>query len=548
VIGGNVKIRILSVILTLCAIVLACRILSVYTPIAKAQKAPVVAVRFSGEQAMQRLDSLTHRFKGRVVGSRQGFAAADYVAQEFRSYGLNVDMQDFREPGAMAERSQWGWFNGRNVIGLLKGREQGTVVLTAHRDCVPRAPEGAYDNGSGTAIIMELARALAAGGAHQYSYAFAALDGEEIGFAGARALMNNLPASLKDIRLMINLDMLGFKGRPQLALAHTQYLPPELRSLTANRFSIPQYSLLQFPIGRGTDAQLYVLRGFATLDIREYMPTFTKVENHNAGDTYDQISVDSIQQAGQAVEQLILQGDAMGIFTPSEGLAVFNGAGVLAHWRYILGGICILAAFLIPMLFRFRSASHGGKPGMIMAIMILLTGISTALSALWAGSGAFVMIPFCSLIIFLALQAVAMRLTKNPDSGMGHFLLAAAPPLLFAGTWILTGLWSLGLWLAVLAYFPAVLATWKPGWGWRFIDTVLILPSLLFTWLVALAAWLLAPTHAFPSAKLAFFTAIYAAAALIGIWGVFGRRPPRPALTAPSGNVIDELGPPPHTA
>jgi hypothetical protein len=71
------------------------RILSVYTPISKAQKTPAVTVRFSGEQAIQRFDSLTQQFKGRIVGSRQGFAAAEYIAQVFRSYGLNAEMQDF---------------------------------------------------------------------------------------------------------------------------------------------------------------------------------------------------------------------------------------------------------------------------------------------------------------------------------------------------------------------------------------------------------------------------------------------------------------------
>jgi len=276
-----------------------------------------------------------------------------------------------------------------------------------------------------------------------------------------------------------------------------------------------------------------VLRGLPTLDIRETMPMFAKIENHNAGDTYDQISADSIQQAGRAVEQLIRQGDALGAFTPTRGLAASNGACVLPPWRYQLGGACMFAVLVLPLLFRLRSVPYGGRPAQTMAALILLTGILTALSTLWSGSINFVALPVLGTITFPVLQAVALRRAKGADPGLGRLLAAAAPSLLFAGTWCLTGLWPLGLWMAAPAYFPAVLVTWKPGWGWRLLDVALLFPSFLLAWLVVLAAWVSAPIHAFPPAKLTFFVAPYAAAALVGIWGIFGRRPARQVIIAP---------------
>jgi hypothetical protein len=81
------------------------------------------------------------------------------------------------------------------------------------------------------------------------------------------------------------------------------------------------------------------------------------------------------------------------------------------------------------------------------------------------------------------------------------------------------------------------MVTWRAGWGWRFLDVVLILPSLLLTWCVAMAAWISAPTHLFPQTKLAVFASLYLAAALVGVWGIFGRRPARQALTLPSSEV-----------
>ena len=518
--------RLMPALLTLCAAALAWWILSVYEPVVPVRNSPGVTLQFDGKQAMRHLDALTHKYKGRVVGSAQGFAAADYVAQEFRSYGEKVITQDFREIGATRNGSSFGWHKGRNVIGVLPGKTQGTIVFTAHRDCVPDAPEGAYDNASGAAVVLELARVLASRKPLRYTCAFAALDGEEIGMAGARVLLNNIPGELEDLRLMVNLDMVGFKNKPNLGIAHTQYLSPDARALVAGRFPIPAYSLLQLPLGRGTDAQLYVLRGLATLDIREVMPMFTKMEYHSPGDTFDQVSAESMQQAGRAVEQLILQGDAMGAFTPTVGVMASNGKSVLPVWRYLLGGACIFFALAVPFLFRLHPIPFGG-PVKAIAVLILLTGIPTALSTLWAGGVAFIVLPVFGSIAILAAQAIALRRTKIPDPGLGLLFLAAAPPLVFAGTWFLSGLWPLGLQTAVLAYVPAVLVTWKTGWRWRLLDIALLLPGFLISLLIALVAWITSPAHLFPSVKLGFFTALYMAAALVGIWGMFGRRPAR---------------------
>jgi len=527
--------RFLPVCLTLCLAALAWWLLSGYVPMIPAKNAPAVSTLFDGARALQILDALTHQFKGRVVGSAQGYAAGDYIAGRFLAYGLQVETQDFREAGAFPPKgAERGWFAGRNVLGTLPGKEPGSIVVTAHRDCIRQAPEGAYDNGSGTAIMMELARAIASGGPHRYTYAFAAIDGEEVGLAGARALMNKRPAALQDIRLMVNLDMIGHKQSRQLGVAHTQYLSQEARALVASHFPIPQYSLFQFPIGRGTDAQLFALRGLPTLDVREILPMFAKIEYHGPADTYAQVSANSMQQAGQEVERLLLQGDAMGAFTRSEGPAFFNGSGVLPRWRYLLGGACVFVVLLVPMLFRFRAALHAGAPLVMLVLLMLLTGVLTALSGLWAGSAAFVLLPGLCTIAFLVLQIVAVRRTRKSASRTGILLTAAAPAFLFAGTWLLTGLWPLGIWTAAIAYVPAVLVTWKAGWHWRLLDVAVILPGMLLTWLIALAAWISAPAHAFPPGELAVFASVYFAAALAGIWGIFGRRPHRLVVSAPS--------------
>jgi hypothetical protein len=538
----RIRRLVLAVVLTLLLVAIAIWLISGYQPLTPARNVPIVAAQFDGARAMQFLDALAHRFKGRTVGTAQGFASANYVAGQFRSFGLQVEMQNFREAGGMSAISDSGWYSGQNVIGILPGREQAAVVLTAHRDCVPRAPEGAYDNGSGTAAVMELARVLAAGKPHRYTYAFIAIDGEEIGFGGARALLNHRPAALSDIRLMANLDMVGHKESSKLTITHTQYLSPEARALTATHFDIPRYKPFQLPLGRGTDAQLFVLRRLPTIDFREILPIGTKPTNHHAGDTYDQISSDSVQLAGRAVEQLILLGDATGAFTPSQGLIASNDEGILPNWRYKLSGLCFFVIFLLPLLFQLRSIPFETRPAMLMIGFILLTGILTALSTLWSGSAAFTALPLPLIFSFLVLQAVVLSFAKSPDRGLGRLLIAAAPTLVFAGTWWITGLWSLGLAIAVLAWFPAALLTWRTGIGWRLLDVAQLLPILLLTILIAMASWFLAPLHFFPPIILAVFTALFMAIALIGIWGIFGRRPPRRAFIAPASEASTDLG------
>jgi len=514
-----------SVLIALCLAALAWWILSVYTPVASID-IPDVTTRFSGENAMQYLHVLTHQYRGRIVGSEQGFASAEYVAGIFRSFGLQIETQDFREAGTSSpDGSVRGWYEGRNVLGILPGQGTGIVVLTAHRDCVPEAPEGAYDNGSGTAVVMELARVMSGGGPHRYTHVFAALDGEEAGLAGARALMYDRPDMLSDIRLMINLDMVGLNGTQGLGVTHTQYLPPKTRSLVASHFGNPYYRLFQAPAGRGSDAQLFVWRGLPTLDFFDQLQSGTRYGHHSAEDTYEQITPDSIQLAGRIVERLILEGDAIGAFTPAAGLMVSNQSGVLSAWRYRLGGLLILSICALPFVFRFHRTVKFSRPTWILAAYVFIVGMLTAISGHWSGSAAFFIFPFLGTTAILILFAFAVRRDKIVNPRLGHLLVAATPALLFAGTWQLIGFWSLGFWTAAIAYIPAVLLTWKAGWAWRLMDVLITLPMVLVTWLIGAGAWLMAPLHAFPSNKLPSFASLYTAAALIGIWAIFGRRP-----------------------
>ena len=82
-----------------------------------------------------------------------------------------------------------------NVVGVLPGRVRPneTIIYAAHWDHLGRCPavdgddicNGALDNATGTAALIELARRYSAQGAPERSVAFIALTAEEQGLLGA---------------------------------------------------------------------------------------------------------------------------------------------------------------------------------------------------------------------------------------------------------------------------------------------------------------------------------------------------------------------------
>ncbi len=108
---------------------------------------------------------------------------------------------------------------GRNVLGMIRGSDpilgSEVVLIGAHHDHIGRdgggrVYPGANDNASGTAVLMEMARAaVAAGWTPRRTVYFAAFGGEEQGLLGARALAADLPFDSTRLIAMINMDMAG---------------------------------------------------------------------------------------------------------------------------------------------------------------------------------------------------------------------------------------------------------------------------------------------------------------------------------------------------
>ncbi len=97
---------------------------------------------------------------------------------------------------------------GTNVFGVREGDEAAWVLYGAHYDHLPGC-DGADDNASGVAAVLELSRVLAAIPTRR-TIAFACWDEEERGLVGSRDWARRLATSTIDVSLYVNFDAIAF--------------------------------------------------------------------------------------------------------------------------------------------------------------------------------------------------------------------------------------------------------------------------------------------------------------------------------------------------
>jgi aminopeptidase YwaD len=136
---------------------------------------------------------------GRKAGTAGGRLASSYLAAELAKLKLKpAGTEGYFQPfGAM-----------RNVLGSIPGSQPGqAIVIGAHFDHVGSVYNGADDNASGCAAVLEIAQAFKASGiAPKRTLIFAFFDGEEDGKLGSK---HYLSASPPEVVLMLNFDMVG---------------------------------------------------------------------------------------------------------------------------------------------------------------------------------------------------------------------------------------------------------------------------------------------------------------------------------------------------
>jgi len=210
------------------------------TAITPSEVATVIPNRLSTERLMADVHWLTDAEReGRLAGTAGNLAARDYIVQRFQELGLQPGgTEGYLQPFSTPSTEQTA-----NIIGIIPGTEfkkakpLKTIVLTAHYDHLGvrdgQIYHGADDNASGTAAILEIARFLMQH-PNKHPIAIMALDHEERGLMGSRALFSTGFLDPKTLAFNLNLDMISRDTNQTLFAVgtyHSPWLEPLIRSV-----------------------------------------------------------------------------------------------------------------------------------------------------------------------------------------------------------------------------------------------------------------------------------------------------------------------------
>jgi hypothetical protein len=157
-------------------------------------------------------------FEGRESGSRGNRAAGLYIIEALKKYGIL--------PGAEGTSYYQTGPQSNSILGLLPGRDpqlkHEVIIVGAHYDHVGYGTarnsygplgyihNGADDNASGVAALMEVAEALSRlPEKPRRSILLAFWDGEEKGLWGSKYWVEHPTVPLKNVQAAINIDMVG---------------------------------------------------------------------------------------------------------------------------------------------------------------------------------------------------------------------------------------------------------------------------------------------------------------------------------------------------
>ena len=173
----------------------------------------------------------SEKVAGRYPGGKANKRVVRYIKKDFKKMGLVPFESGYKQKFQASLRVEKGedkkpLANTCNVVGYIEGNDPALkneyVVLGAHYDHLglggPSSKSdkkntihyGADDNASGTAAFLEIAEKIAANKIQlKRSIIFIAFGAEEQGLLGSKYFVENPSVPISQIKLMINMDMVG---------------------------------------------------------------------------------------------------------------------------------------------------------------------------------------------------------------------------------------------------------------------------------------------------------------------------------------------------
>jgi len=263
-------------------------------------------------------EQLSTVYPARVPGTLEAESATRWYRETVSALGLATEEDVWTE-----NLAGLGSVELRNVVTVVPGRAEETIVLVAHRDNAG-ANQPLGDNASGTAALIELARGFAPQEVGpdplpQRTLVLVSTDAGAYGGAGAARFAEESPFADAAIAAVV-LDGLGGRGRPRIAIAGDGPASParalvstasaRLREQVEVAPALPsvltQLVDLGMPFAAGEQGP-FLKRGVAAITVTTSEKSDPAVP---AGDPDTPLSVQRLGQLGRATEALVGSLDA----------------------------------------------------------------------------------------------------------------------------------------------------------------------------------------------------------------------------------------------
>lgn len=258
--------------------------------------------------------------EGRGMGTAGLEEAAQFIEQAFREAGLKpLGMaKDYAQAFEFTPAGAKDPIRLTNILGVLPGTDprlaDEVVVLSAHYDHLGRSGPGvrmsqvgqvhpgADDNASGVAVMLELARTLAAAGSLPRSVVFAAFSGEEAGLQGARHFMRERDALLPGgVLAAINLDTVGRAGTGGISALATGTATEWVHVFRGIGFATGISVKTVEGAGEASDQQAFIEAGIPAVQLF----TGAHFDYHQPSDTADKIDSAGLVQVASVSREAV---------------------------------------------------------------------------------------------------------------------------------------------------------------------------------------------------------------------------------------------------
>ncbi len=282
---------------------------------------PESAEQFDGKHAYAEYLAAQMNFGARPAGSSALRQTGDYIIEQLKQNGWQVETQEFEYRGAPI----------RNVIGKYgAGENKPLVILGAHYDTRPRADQdksnpnapvpGANDGASGVAVLLELARTLDKQKLKNEIW-LAFFDAEDVGglsacdlrvvkqqkptalcdtnewswSVGAQRVAENLPTTPQAV---IVVDMIGDADQNIYYERNSDAQLQETLWQIADKLGYRQWFIPEFKWSMSDDHTPFLQKGIRAVDLID----FDYLSWHTTQDTADKVSAASLERVGRVLE------------------------------------------------------------------------------------------------------------------------------------------------------------------------------------------------------------------------------------------------------